>query len=79
MRKIITTISITLSITATAQQTWSLEQCMSYAAEHASSVVQARWDVASANATRNETLTDFFPSVSAQVGGQFFWGRNIDP
>lgn len=79
MRKIFTTISIALSLTAASQQTWSLEQCMSYAAEHASSVVQARWDVASATATRNEALADFFPSVSAQVGGQFSWGRNIDP
>lgn len=58
---------------------WSMERCMAYAAEHASQVVQARWDVASATATRNEALADFFPSVSAQVGGQFSWGRNIDP
>ncbi len=79
MRKIFTTISITLSLTAMAQQPWSMEQCMAYAAEHASSVVQARWDVASAVATHNEALAAFFPSVSAQVGGQFSWGRNIDP
>lgn len=79
MRKIFTTISITLFFTTAAQNTWSLEQCMSYAADHASSVVQARWDVASATATRNEALAEFFPSVSAQIGGQFSWGRNIDP
>lgn len=52
---------------------------MAYAAEHASSVVQARWDVASAKASCTEALADFFPSVTAQVGGQFSWGRNIDP
>lgn len=52
---------------------------MAYAAEHASSVVQAQWDVASATATRNEALGNFFPSISAQVGSQFSWGRNIDP
>lgn len=52
---------------------------MAYAAEHASSVAQARWDVASATATWDEALGDFFPSVSAQVGTQFNWGRNIDP
>ncbi|MDE5585625.1 MAG: TolC family protein, partial [Muribaculaceae bacterium] len=43
------------------------------------SVAQARWDVASATATRNQAIADFFPSVSAQVGSQFSWGRNIDP
>ncbi len=79
MKKIFTTISIALAFTASAQELWSLEQCMAYAADHASSVIQARWDVASATATRNETLADFFPSVSAQVGTQFSWGRNIDP
>lgn len=62
-----------------AQQTWSMEQCMEYAADHASSVVQARWDVASATASRDAALADFFPSVSAQVGTQLNWGRNIDP
>lgn len=62
-----------------AQETWSMEQCMMFAADHASSVVQARWDVASATASRNAALADFFPSISAQVGTQFNWGRNIDP
>lgn len=79
MRKIFTTISIALAFTASAQELWSLEQCMEYAADHASSVIQARWDVASATATRNEAFADFFPSISAQVGTQFSWGRNIDP
>ncbi len=79
MRKIFTTISIALAFTVSAQELWSLEQCMAYAADHASSVVQAKWDVASATATRNEALADFFPSISAQVGTQFSWGRNIDP
>lgn len=79
MKKIITAISITVSLAATAQDFWTMEQCMAYAAEHASSVVQSRWDVAAATVSRNEALADFFPSVSAQVGGQFNWGRNIDP
>ncbi len=94
MKKLITTISIATALTATAQMNvqsepvslqpdstalWSMERCMAYAAEHASSVVKARWDVASATADRNEALADFFPSLSAQVGGQFSWGRNIDP
>ncbi len=79
MKNFFISISIALSLSASAQETWTLEQCMSYAAEHASSVVMARWDVASATATRNEALADFFPSLSAQVGTQFSWGRNIDP
>ncbi len=56
-----------------------MDECMAYAAEHASSVQKARWNVATATATRNEAFGNFFPSISAQVGSQFSWGRNIDP
>ncbi len=79
MKKMITVILISASMSGFAQEPWSMERCMAYAAEHASSVVQSRWDVASATVSRNETFADFFPSVSAQVGTQFNWGRNIDP
>lgn len=64
---------------ASAQHPWTMDECMAYAAEHASSVARARWDAASAAATRAEAVADFLPSVSAQVGSQFSWGRNIDP
>ncbi len=84
MKQLITTLAIAVSLSASSQDrieipVLNMEQCMAYAADHASSVVQARWDVASATETRKESLADFFPSVSAQVGGQFSWGRNIDP
>ncbi|MDE7347806.1 MAG: TolC family protein [Muribaculaceae bacterium] len=79
MKNIFTTIAITVVITASAQEPWTMERCMSYAAIHASSVVRAKWDLESATATRNQAIADFFPSVSAQVGSQFSWGRNIDP
>ena len=67
------------SFTTRAQETWSMEQCMAYAAEHASAVARARLDVATATTNRDEAFADFFPSLSAQVGTQFNWGRNIDP
>lgn len=84
MKTIISILSIATSLAVAAESraeetTWSMEQCMAYAAEHASSVAIARWDVATATANRDEALADFFPSVSAQVGTQFNWGRNIDP
>lgn len=79
MRNIFTTIAITATLSAFSQKSWTMEQCMAYAASHASSVEQARWDLASATASSNEALADFFPSISAQVGSQFSWGRNIDP
>ncbi|MDE7350998.1 MAG: TolC family protein [Muribaculaceae bacterium] len=79
MKHIFTILAISTILSSSAQERWTMEQCMSYAATHASSVVQARWDVASAIATGKQALGDFFPSISAQVGSQFSWGRNIDP
>ena len=79
MKKIIALISITAIVGASAQKPWNMDECMAYAAEHASTVAQAKWDVASATASRTEAIADFFPSISAQVGGQYSWGRNIDP
>lgn len=87
MKKNYTTITVTLALTASAQQIqpasertcWTMEQCMAYAAEHSSAVRQAQWDLVSANASQSQALADFFPSISAQTGGQFSWGRNIDP
>lgn len=68
-----------LSASAQTAAPWTMEDCMAYAAEHAPAVAQARWDLASAKASQSEALAEFFPSISAQVGGQFNWGRNIDP
>ena len=61
------------------QRPWSMEECMSYAAENASTVKESRWDLATAETNRTEAIAAFLPSVSAQVGAQFSWGRNIDP
>ncbi len=79
MRNIFTTIAIATTLSVYAQELWTMDLCMAYAATHASSVARARWDVASATASRNQAIADFFPSVSAQIGSQFSWGRNIDP
>ncbi len=81
MKKLITTFSILLAMASSAQEPWSLERCMAYAAEHASSVVQAQWDVASATATRNEALGNFFSiyfrasRFSIQLGSKYRSGN----
>lgn len=93
MKRLILTISLSAAITpAFSQQTegisssetlsgklWTMEDCMQYAADHSPAVAQARWDLAGSDADRSEALAAFFPSVSMQAGGQFNWGRNIDP
>lgn len=79
MKKILNILFLLTAASAVGQRSLSMEECMDYAVKHASSVRQARWDLATANANSNQATADFFPSVSAQVGGQFSWGRNIDP
>lgn len=80
MNRILTYAVLLLSVPAlSAQNVKTMDECMAYAAEHSSAVSQARWDLVSAKADSDEAMADFFPSVSAQVGGQFAWGRNIDP
>lgn len=80
MKKFVIALSIALAAaSASGRNPWTMEECMAYAAEHSADVEQARWDLASASADKDEALAAFFPSVSAQVGGQFNWGRNIDP
>ncbi len=80
MKKFVIALSIALAAaSASGRNPWTMEECMAYAAEHSADVEQARWNLASASADKDEALAAFFPSVSAQVGGQFNWGRNIDP
>ena len=78
MKQLFLYISL-LPAVAAAQGQWSMDECMDYAASHGAAVEQARWDLAAANADLTEAIGDFFPSVQAQVGAQFNWGRNIDP
>lgn len=62
-----------------AQAEWSMRQCISYAVEHSTEVGRQKIEQRQALTDYRTSLLDFLPSVSAQVGGQYNWGRNIDP
>ena len=62
-----------------AQTEWSMRQCISYAVEHSTEVGRQKIEQRQALTDYRTSLLDFLPSVSAQVGGQYNWGRNIDP
>lgn len=64
---------------AAAQQTWTMDDCIDYAVEHAVGVRQKKLEVLNAQADVGIALADFLPSVSASVSGQYSWGRNVDP
>ena len=62
-----------------AQEPWSLDRCMAYAMEHATEVGRQTLEMRQKKADYCTALLDFLPSVEAQAGGQYNWGRNIDP
>lgn len=79
MKIAIITLALAATVAADAQQEWSLERCVNYAIEHATEVRRERIEQKQALTEYRTSLLDFLPSVSAQVSGQYNWGRNIDP
>lgn len=68
-----------LSLHLSAQQPWTLQKCIGYALQHATEVRRQQLNEQQKHADYRVALLDFLPSVSADVSGQYSWGRNIDP
>lgn len=68
-----------LSLNLGAQQTWTLQQCIGYALQHATEVRRQQLNEQQKQTDYRVALIDFLSSVSAEVNGQYSWGRNIDP
>ena len=64
---------------AGAQTAWTMQQCMQYAIEHNHSVKQAELELDNHKAARTGAIGRFMPAVSANIGGQYNFGRAIDP
>ena len=75
------TIAMTLfmSMTAHAQEIWTVQQCMQYAVAHNHEVKQAELDLDNYRASKTGAIGNFLPSASANIGMQYNFGRAIDP
>ena len=62
-------IALLLSVTASAQQRYTLDQCRNLALAHNAHLKMADNDVMAAIQGRKEALTNFFPSLSIGGGG----------
>ena len=60
-------------------QSWSLDDCMKYAVEHATEVKREVVNVRQRKQDYQYAVAGFLPTVSGGVQGQYAWGRNIDP
>ena len=81
MKAIISIILLGLAapMVVAAQQAWTIDRCVSYALEHATEVRRQHIEQRQKRVDYRTALLDFLPSVSADVGAQWNWGRNIDP
>ena len=58
---------------------WTLDRCIEYAMTHATDIRKKRVEADNARQDRGTAVGGFMPMVSANVGAQFSWGRNVDP
>ncbi len=63
----------------TYAQPLTIDDCMRYAVEHATSVGQQQLALDDARIEQQAAVASLFPSVSASSGGSFNFGRSIDP
>ena len=60
-------------------QSWSLDDCMKYAVEHATEVKREVVNACQRKQDYQHAVAGFLPTVTGGVQGQYAWGRNIDP
>lgn len=60
-------------------QSWSLDDCMKYAVEHATEVKREVVHARQRKQDYQHAVAGFLPTVTGGVQGQYAWGRNIDP
>lgn len=68
-----------LTLSVTAQETWSLERCLLYAKEHNIQLKQSMLNQQSAEQGKKQALALMFPDLNANVGYNSNFGRSIDP
>ncbi|WP_294791771.1 TolC family protein [Prevotella sp.] len=79
MKRIVILIGWMLLASGVTAQSWSLDDCMKYAAEHATDVKRETINACQRQQDYHHAMAAFLPTVAGGVQGQYAWGRNIDP
>lgn len=82
MKKILLTSILSFSlatITVGQEKIWTMDECMHYAVENSPKVKKQAHTSDSYKAELNAAVASFFPSMSANVGAQYNFGRSVDP
>ena len=79
MKRLTIGLLLLAATTTKAQKVWTLDDCIDYAMQHSAAVLKNRAAAYNARQDRGAAVGGFLPSLSANVGAQFSWGRNVDP
>ena len=79
MKRIVLLIGWLMVASVVSAQSWSLDDCMRYAAEHATDVKRETINARQRKQDYHHAVAAFLPTVSGGVQGQYAWGRNINP
>lgn len=74
-------LSMAVSVASAQEKTcfWTMDHCMRYAVEHSTDVKKKQYETSTYHAQYKSAVASFFPTVNAGIGGQYNWGRSIDP
>ena len=67
------------AVSAHAQNSWTMQQCMQYAVEHNHEVKRTELELDNYKASKTGAIGRFLPDVHGGIEAQYNYGRAIDP
>ncbi|PKB42820.1 outer membrane protein TolC [Cellulophaga sp. RHA19] len=68
-----------VSLPSSAQQSWSLDECISYAVTHNLELKNQEYTVASSKETHKQAVRNLLPSINGSASYDIRYGRSVDP
>lgn len=78
-QRILTLLFLSMVLSISAQDTWSLEKCIEYAIEHSLTVEQSEINLQTSLVNQKEVKHSRWPSLNASFGTGLNFGRVINP
>lgn len=78
-RHLLIMLAFAAGIQLSANEPWTVERCMQYAADHSHTVRQQKYSLDDSHAVKTQAIGAFLPSVEGAINGQTNFGRAIDP
>lgn len=79
MKRIVFVISCFAVLSASAQKTWTLEECIEYAYKNNLNIKQRELDIKTSEINLKEAKMATLPSLNASASHGYNFGRSIDP